>query len=248
MDTLLKSKPCCARNRCFVGLAAFLLLTAAPAGLSAGYPPQPGNGKPAAHFPTVPAEHTHTWALLENACALFAPDNKMIDPASGYPFEGWNNDPMQGLLLRSFTQLTAIALWMELLGNVIAGEADTPYLSREQALKQLALLVKTLRQDQHDPRLSADGLLSNFLDLAEGKRHSPLISEVDKPWFHDAFGKEKGEAVWKALQAKGWIVPRPNDLVAAVHRGPQYGTAHFDGPLAPFADPATRERIMALLD
>jgi hypothetical protein len=151
-------------------------------------------------------------------------------------------------LLRSFTQLTAIALWMELLGNVIAGDADTPHLSREQALTQLTQLVKTLRQDQHDPRLSADGLLSNFLDLAEGKRQSPLINEVDKPWFHDAFGKERGEAVWKALQAKGWIVPRPNDLVASVRRGPQYGAAHFDGPLAPFAEPATRERIMALLD
>src|SRR5205085_6247960 len=52
----------------------------------------------------------------------------------------------------------------------------------------------------------------------------------------------------KALQAKGWIVPRPNDLVAGIHRGPQYGAAHFDGPLAPFADAATWERVMAILD
>src|SRR5262249_35765743 len=154
----------------FVALVAFLVLPAAATRVSAGEPGQPASGRAAVRFPTVPAENEHARALLENACALFAPDNKMIDPASGYPFEGWNNDPKQGLVMHSFTQLTTIALWMELLGNVVAGYADTPYLSRERALTQLAQLVKTLRQDQRDPQLSADGLLSNFLDLAEGKR------------------------------------------------------------------------------
>ena len=46
-----------------------------------------------------------------------APENRMIDPASGYPFEGWNQDPARGLFLRSFTQLTAIGQCMELLGE-----------------------------------------------------------------------------------------------------------------------------------
>jgi hypothetical protein len=226
-----------------VAFMAFLIFPAGAARLRAAEP-----DREAVHFPTVPAEHEHARALLENACALFAPDNKMIDPASGYPFEGWNEDPKQGLLMRSFTQLTSIALWMELLGNVIAGYADTPYVSRERALTQLEQLVKTLRRDQHDPQLSADGLLSNFLDLADGKRRGPLISEVDKAWFENAFGQEKGQAVWKALAAKGWIAPRPDDLVAPVVRGAQYGSAHFDGPLAPFADAATRDRVMAILD
>jgi hypothetical protein len=233
------------------GVAALLALLGLPAAasrLSAEEPGQPALVRPAVRFPTVPAEHEHARMLLENACRLFAPDNKMIDSASGYPFEGWNNDPSKGLFLRSFTQLTAIALWMELLANVVTGYADTPYLSREQALTHLTRLVKTLRRDQRDPQLSADGLLSNFLDLADGKRRGPLNGEVDKTWFHSAFGQEKGEAVWKALQAKGWIAPRPNDLVADVKRGPQYGVAHFNGPLAPFADPATRDRVMALLD
>jgi hypothetical protein len=248
MDSLMKSKQRSARAGGLVARVAFLVLTTAATRLSAAEPGQPTNNQAAVHFPTVTAEHEHARALLENACALFARDNKMIDAASGYPFEGWNNDPKQGLLLHSFTQLTAIALWMELLGNVIAGYADTPHLGRERALTQLTQLVKTLRQDQRDPQLSSDGLLSNFLDLAEGKRRGPLIGEVNKPWFQDAFGQEKGEAVWRALQAKGWIVPRPNDLVAGVHRGPQYGSAHFDGPLAPFADAAARERVMAILD
>jgi hypothetical protein len=253
MDSLMKSNPWIGRSKVaraggFVALVAFLVLTGAATRLSAEEPVQPAPGRAAVRFPTVPAEHEHARALLENACALFAPDNKMIDPASGYPFEGWNNEPKEGLVMHSFTQLTTIALWMELLGNVVAGYADTPHLSRERALTQLAQLVKTLRQGQRDPRLSADGLLSNFLDLADGKRRGPLIGEVDKPWFQDAFGREKGEAVWKALQAKGWIMPRPDDRVATVVRGPQYGSAHFDGPLAPYADPATSDRVMAVLD
>src|SRR5260370_11241307 len=129
--------------------------------------------------------------------------------------------------MRCFTQLTAIGLYVELLGNVVAGYADSPHLSREQALRQLAHLVKTLRQDQQDPRLSADGLLGNFLDLTQPKRLGSLIEEADKHRFLDALGREKGEGVWKALQTKGWIVPRPNDRSAAVRRGPRYGPAHF---------------------
>ena len=50
--------------------------------------------------------------LLENAILYFAPENGMIDPVSGYPREGWNQDPARGLYLRSFTQLTAICQYM----------------------------------------------------------------------------------------------------------------------------------------
>src|SRR5436309_10308248 len=112
-------------------------------------------------FPTVPAEHTHARALLANALRYAEPANKMTDPASGYPFEGWNHDPKNGVFLRSFTQLTAIGLWMESLANVVAGQADTPHLSREQALCQLTPPVKRLRQDPQDPRHSTRGLLGN---------------------------------------------------------------------------------------
>jgi hypothetical protein len=172
----------------------------------------------------------------------------MTDLASGYPFEGWNQDPKQGLFLRSFTQLTAVGLWMELLANVAAGRADTPFLPREKALADLTQLVRTIRQDQHDPRLSAQGLLGNFLDLASGKRLGPLASDVDRQRFLDAFGPEKGEAIWKALEARGWIAPRGNGKEADVRRGDGYGYDHFDGPLAPFRDEATRQKVMAILD
>ena len=58
----------------------------------------------------------------------------------------------------------------------------------------------------------------------------------------------KGEAIWKALQAKGWIVPRNNDREADIVRSAKYGSDHFDGPLAPFSDNATKQKIMDILD
>jgi hypothetical protein len=218
-----------------------------------GSEPTRDEGKPTAgdaafRFPTVPAEHKHARALLKNALRYIAPPHGMIDKASGYPLEGWNQDPKQAIFLRSFTQLTAIGQCMELLGNIAAGQADTPFLTREQALEQLTHLVKSLRQDQKDARLSADGLLGNFLDLATGKRLGPLASDVDKQKFLGAFGQENGEALWRALQARGWIVPREGDREATIERGPQYGEDFFDGPLKPYADKATRQKVMNILD
>ena len=211
-----------------------------------------GQAKPDAHpssrFPTIPAEHIYARGLLGDAMHYASTANKMVDPVSGYPFEGWNQDPARGLYLRSFTQLTAIGQWMELLANVAAGHADTPHLTREQALAQLAHLVKTLRQDQADPKLAAKGLLGNFLDLATGKRLGPLASNVDKSRLLDAFGPAKGEALWKALKDAGWIAPRLDGLEADITRGAKYGYEHFEGPLAPFKDEATRQKVMALLD
>src|SRR5262249_3907525 len=43
-------------------------------------------------FPTVPAHHKHARALLENSLCYAAPVNKITDPVSGYPYEGWNQD------------------------------------------------------------------------------------------------------------------------------------------------------------
>src|SRR5262249_62313926 len=165
---------------------------------------------------------------------------RMIDAASGYPVEGWNQDPGRGLYLRSFTQLTAIGQGMELLANIAAGLAETPSLSGEQALAGLTRLVKSLRQDQQDPRLRPGHLLGNFLDLASGRRLGPLASDVEKAKLLHAFRSEKGEAIWRALQAKGWIVPRSNDREAAIQRTARYGWDYFDGPLAAFAANATK--------
>jgi hypothetical protein len=237
-----------ARAALALALAASLVLAAGAAILPAEEPAQPAPAKAGFHFPTVPAGHKHARALLENALLYVAPANRMIDGPSGYPVEGWNHDPAKGVFLRSFTQLTAIGLWMELLGNLVAGHADVPFLSRDQALAQLTRLVKSLRQDQRDPRLSARGLLGNFLDLSGDKRLGPLASNVEKQKFLEAFGPEKGEAIWKALQARGWLIPDRTGKEAAIRRGERYGWDFFDGPLAPYADRATRQKVMDLLD
>lgn len=231
-----------------LGCLFFLTLAADPGNLSPREPARPASGKPGFHLPTVPARHEHVRALLENALAYAAPVNRLVDEASGYPVEGWNHDPANKLFLRSFTQLTAIGEWMELLANIVAGHADSPYLSREQALANLTRLVKTLRQDQRDPRLSILGLLGNFLDLADGKRLGPLASDAEKLHFLDAFGPEKGLAIWKALKEKGWIVSRREDQEASIRRDKKYGAEFFDGPLAPYADKAAKQKIMDLLD
>ncbi len=229
-------------------VTATALAVAAAVGGEAPAEDKPEPPATAARFPTIPPAHPNARALLENAFRYVDPANKLVDPASGYPVEGWNQDPARGLFLRSFTQLTAIGLYMELLAEVVAGNADTPPLPRDLALEQLARLVRTLREDQRNPQLAAEGLLGNFLDLATGKRLGPLASDVDKSKFLDAFGPAKGEAVWNALREIGWIVPRTDGKEAAIQRGARYGYDHFQGPLAPFRDEPTRQKVMALLD
>ena len=192
--------------------------------------------------------HEHARKLLDNALKYVDPAHKLVDPVSGYPVEGWNQDPSRGLFLRSFTQLTAIGQYMELLGNVVAGRADSPGLSREEAAQRLAHLVATLRQDQADPKLAAQGLLGNFLDLATGKRLGPLASDVDKAMILQEFGAAKGNRLWQALTAAGWIAPRNKDQEAEIKRGARYGFQYFEGPLLPFADSGTKTKVMDLLD
>ncbi len=217
-------------------------------GATADEPAQSSPGASSFHFPTVRSEHRHARELLANALRYIAQENRLFDPASGYPFEGWNQDPARGLHMRSFTQLTAIGHGLEVLANVAAGTAETPYLSRDQALATLSRMVKNLRKDQQDPWLSATSLLGNFLDLALVDRRGPLAYEVEKDRIIEGFGPDKGEALWKALVAKGWILPRRNGREADLHRTAEYGWDHFDGPLAPFRDEATKQKVLDILD
>ena len=155
-------------------------------------------------FPNVPAEHKHVRMLLSDPLRYMDPQHKTCDPVSGYPVEGWNHDPKNGVYLRSFTQLTAIGLWMEMLANVVAGNADSPSLSRQEALAGLTRIVASLREDQHDSHVSAGGLLGNFLDLTKLRRQGPLASQVDKQKFEDAFGAAKAQSIWLGAQ-RAWV-------------------------------------------
>ncbi len=176
------------------------------------------------------------------------PQTAIIDPASGYPYEGWNQEPEKGLYLRSFTQLTAIGSWVELLANIAAGYADNPFISRQDALASLEKAVQSLREDQRNPQVSSKGLLVNFLDLEGGARKGPLEETVDLQKFLDAFGDKTGRDIWQALQVKAWIRPERGGLAGRVKRAGQYGSSHFNGPLAPFADEKLKAGIMRILD
>ena len=131
-------------------------------------------------FPGIAKEHPHMRMLVANAFQYVAPGRGTIDAASSYPVEGWNHDPPQGLFLRSFTQLTAIGTWVDLLANIAAGQADNPYISRKEALDDLLRVVRTMRHDQHDPGVSAMGLLGNFLGFDGPRRIGPLAGDVAK--------------------------------------------------------------------
>ena len=206
------------------------------------------NGCRSKPIPKIKPEQKYINLLLENAFKYIAPTNKMIDPVSGYPVEGWNHDPPGGLFLRSFTQLTAIGEWIEVLANIASGNADNRYISKEQALEKLNHTITTLLQDQKDPKISAKGLLVNFLDISTGKRLGPLASNVDKKDFTKMFGKVRGEKIWEVLKVKKWIISQNKDKEASVIRNNNYGSEKFDGALKSYDDTVTKNKIMGVLD
>jgi hypothetical protein len=197
---------------------------------------------------SIPPEHAAMRKLVENAFHYIKPENGLIDSLSGYPLEGWNDDPKRGLFLRSFTQITAIGQWLELLGNIAAGQADNDSISREDALDRLKHAVMTLRKDQQDPALSSKGLLVNFLGIEGDQRLGPLTHSVERQEFLDEFGREQGSTIWNALVEIEWLKLQNDDTEGLVQRGATFGSKHFTGPLKPFADDATIERVMSLLD
>ena len=207
--------------------------------------PTEGGGN---NCPNVHPSHRHLRLLLDNAFQYLDPGHGIIDPVSGYPAEGWNQEPHKGLFLRAFTQLTAIGAWIELLANVAAGYADTPLLSRDAALRGLSLAVGTLLADQQDPSLAAKGLLVNFLGLEGGHRKGPLLESTEKRRFIDAFGNREGPRIWRALVEKGWLQEEDNGRKGRIRRGEGFGTLHFDGVLAAFSGEPLRSRIMEILD
>jgi hypothetical protein len=171
-------------------------------------------------YPKVHPGHRHLRLVLDNAFEYLNPAHGLVDPASGYPVEGWNQQPQKGLFLRSLTQLTAIGAWIELLANIAAGGADNRYVSREAALDGLDLAVSTLLADQRDPALAAKGLLVNFMSIEGGKRMGPLLETIERRRFLETFGDPKGQAVWRALVEKGWLLEEDNGRKGRIRRVP----------------------------
>ena len=196
----------------------------------------------------ISPEHPHVQMLLDNAFKYVNPAHGLIDASSGYLPEGWNHDPEKGLYLRGFTQLTAIGEWVELLADIAAGQADNPYISGNRALADLSKVVESLLKDQSDPGVSVKGLLVNFLGFENDRRVGPLTSRVQRESFSEAFGEERGLAIWKVLEEKGWIAYEKGGTEARVLRSAEYGSEYFDGVLEPYADMSTKSEIMDLLD
>jgi hypothetical protein len=230
-------------------VALILFVSAAPAASAPVGPDDARRGERSSfEYPEVPRHHRHMRRLLNNAFSYVDPAHRIIDPVSGYPAEGWNQEPANGLFLREFTQLTAIGAWIELLANIAAGYADNPYLSRDAALDGLALAVATLGTDQRDPNLAARGLLANFMGFDGGERQGPLLESIERRRFIDTFGERDGNAIWSALLEKGWLQEEDNGRKGKIQRREGYGALHFDGALAPYDDPSRRAAIMGLLD
>jgi len=200
------------------------------------------------NFPLINPQHQNMQRLLINAMGYLNPKHGLVDPLSGYPVEGWNQDPERGLYLRSFTQLTAIGERLELLANIAAGYADNPYISGTAAKDQLELMLSSLLADQYDPQVSASGLLGNFLGFDATGRIGPLSDEVQKQKFVDVFGAEQAAQIWAALVARRWIIPQQDGSFAKIPRKGDYGDRFFTGELAPFAQRNTTAKIMAVLD
>ncbi len=222
-----------------------MLLALCGLGLQAA---EPREGEAMKRFPTLEPRYPRMARLMENALRYFQPEQGMLDPASGYPREGWNQDPERGLYLRDFTQLTAIGLWMEILAGCAAGEIVDGHWTRARALAGLEQVARSLRRDQADPALADRGLLGNFLGLQADRRVGPLASEVYRRDFVRAFDEGTARVLWRALATRGWIAPLRDGEMAVVRRVAGYGDGGFDGPLAGFAPPADRARVLAVLD
>ncbi|MBF0218559.1 MAG: hypothetical protein HQL49_03385 [Gammaproteobacteria bacterium] len=200
------------------------------------------------NYPRVADEHHQMRQLLDNAFHYINPDHGLIDPESGYPVEGWNQQPQQGLFLRSFTQLTAVGSWLELLANIAAGYAENLYITPDEALAALRHAMTTLLADQQNPELAAKGLLVNFLGFAGDRRVGPLAESVEQQKFVTAFGKSQGKAIWQALLTKGWLEAQDAGRKGVVRRSDQYGANFFNGVLEPYGREPLKSQIMALLD
>jgi len=207
-----------------------------------------GAEQPAFKVAHIAPEHIHAQMLAENAFRFIDPAHGLTEPMSGYPVEGWNQDPKRGLFLRSFTQLTAIGKWVELLACVAAGQADNPYVSRQQALDDLEKIVRSLRADQIDPSLNDRGLLCNFLAFEGERRVGPLATSAQRDDFVKAFGETLGTKIWADLAAHQWIKLEKEGAEGRVKRSATYGLDHFDGVLAPYAEQGLADAIMKLLD
>ncbi len=196
------------------------------------------------------AEHTHARALLENAMRYVVARQQDGRPGLRLSVRGVEPGPQAGLLppvvhpAHRDRPVDGAARQRRRR----PGRHPAP-LARRRPWPSSPHLVKTLRQDQADPTLSAEGLLGNFLDLATGKRLGPLASNVEKSQAPRRLRPRQGRGALEGPH-RGRLA-RPSARTARRPTSPgceQYGDEHFKGPLAPFNDADTRQKVLAILD
>lgn len=184
---------------------------------------------------------THAQALLENSLKFLTAETKAVDPASGYPAEGWNPN------LRGFTQLTSIGEWLEVQSMIAAGQIKADNLNPQQALDALTLATDSLLVDQQNPELSNLGLLSNFIPFRGNSRSGPARDNLRKSRLTKAFGEQKANTLWQSLIAAGWLSQTDSPDAAHVERK-KINRKNMTGPLADFADDDNAKQLFDILN
>ena len=144
-----------------------------------------------------------------------------------------------GLFLRSFTQLTAIGLWMELLANIAAGRGR--YARTSPASRPCDPADAPGQEPAPGPAGPAARRRGAARQLPRPGDRQAARPARPRTWTSRSSSTSsagrRGEAIWKALAAKGWIAPAQRTAA----RRPSSGTAstaddHFDGPLSRYCD------------
>ena len=208
--------------------------------------PRPGNARSVPHRPPRgPAR-----AGAAGQCdALRRPGEPDGRPGLGLSVRGLEPGPGQGLFLRSFTQLTAIGQYMELLANVAAGTLRDALSHPEAGSGDLTRLVKSLRQDQRDPTLSARACWATSWTWPPASGSAPWPSDVEK---HKLLGRlrpgRRARRSGRRSRPRGGS-SRGTRTARPTSSGPPSTAGTIStAPWPPSATTATKQKIMDILD
>ena len=174
----------------------------------------------------------------------------MVDPVSGYPCRGLEPGPEA----RALPPLVHAVDRDRPVDGAAREHRRRPGrhavpLPRARPSSNLTHLVRSLREDQHDPRLSARDLLGNFLDLATGKRLGPLASEVDEAEVpRRVRPRERARRSGRPCRRRAGSSRRTRTARPPSSDRPSTARITSMARSPPTATNATQQKIMAILD
>ena len=142
---------------------------------------------------------------------MLTPANAMTDPASGYPVEGWNQEPEEGPLpapVHTVDRHRRVAGVDGQHRRRLRGQSL--HLSRVRRKTRLITDCRESTTTTSRTRGSAPkGCWRISFGFDSSQRMPPLSEIIEKQKFIDAFGEEKAVAIWKAPARKGLDCPPP---------------------------------------